>query len=65
MAKRQKRVESVRFGDVPVGERFSFPKDGTRGRRAIYTKASGRSYSTRLGDKIQQRAQSAIVEIVR
>lgn len=67
MAKRQKKIKitSVKFAEVPAGGRFSFPKTGERGRRPIYTKASGRSYTSRTGEKFPQRAQAAVVELVR
>lgn len=66
MAKRKAKrtkIETVTFRDVPEGGRFSLPKTGERGRRPIYTKVSGRSYQTRTGEKIQQRAQAIQVDL--
>lgn len=66
MAKRSKKkakIQTVKFADVPEGGRFSFPKTGERGRRAIFTKTSGRSYQSRTGEKLPQRAQAIQVDM--
>lgn len=65
MAKRQAKVTAVKFAEVPEGGRFSFAKTGERGRRPIFVKASGRSYTNRTGEKFPQRAQSTVVDLMR
>lgn len=54
------------FGSLKVGEKFTLEgrREGSPGRKPIFTKASNRGYTTRTGEKITTRSLSAAVRKV-
>ncbi len=60
-----KRVKELKFSELSEGSRFSFPKNGSRGRRPIFTKVGSRAYENRVGEKVQHRALSSVVEVMK
>ena len=54
------------FGSLKVGEKFTLEgkREGSPGRKPIFTKAGPRAYTTRLGEKVSTRALSTAVRKV-
>lgn len=72
MAKKTARTKARRsngaltFGQLKVGDVFTFveKREGTRGRKPIFTKHAVRGYTSRLGDRLSTRAMNAQVRKV-
>ena len=54
------------FGTLKVGEKFTLEgkREGSPGRKPIFTKSGPRAYTTRLGEKLTTRATSTAVRKV-
>lgn len=62
----RKVSQVVTFGKLKNGEKFSLTgrREGTRGRKPIFTKTGPRAYETRLGEKVTTRAMNTEVRRV-